>query len=136
LFLIEQYCSRLCLDCGFFIFNKKWSLLQPFKFGRSREMKYLKAENVLPEEVIELIQRYIDGEFVYIPRKIGKKRAWGEKSGARKDLKERNSRIYKKYMDGATIEELSRDCFLSEQSIRRIISQEKLLFSNSIYNCL
>lgn len=99
-------------------------------------MKYLKAENVLPEEVIELIQRYVDGEYVYIPRKAGKKRAWGEKSGARKDLKERNSSIYKRYMDGAAVEELSKEWFLSEQSIRRIISQEKLLLSNSLHNCL
>ncbi len=32
-------------------------------------MKYEKAQNILPEDVIELIQEYIDGGYLYIPRK-------------------------------------------------------------------
>lgn len=41
-------------------------------------MRYIKAQKVLPEEVIELIQKYVDGEFIYIPRKDGKQKAWGK----------------------------------------------------------
>lgn len=99
-------------------------------------MKYVKAQNVLPEEVIKLIQKYVDGEFIYIPRKDGKQKAWGEKSGARESLGKRNSQIYINYLNGASVADLSRDCYLSEQSIRRIISQEKVRFSNSVHNCL
>lgn len=50
-------------------------------------MKHVKAHNVLPKEVIELIQKYIDGEYVYIPRKSENEKAWGEKNGTRNSLK-------------------------------------------------
>ncbi len=32
-------------------------------------MSYKKAEHILPLEIIELIQNYVDGECIYIPRK-------------------------------------------------------------------
>lgn len=99
-------------------------------------MKYIKAQNVLPERVIKIIQEYVDGEYIYIPRKDGEQKAWGEKSGARKSLMVRNKEIYRRYNDGATIMGLSQEYFLSEQSIRRIISQEKTSFSNSVHNHL
>lgn len=88
-------------------------------------MKYINAQNVLPEEVIKIIQEHIDGEFLYIPRKNGNQLSWGEKSGARESLNERNIIISSNYKAGASIPELSQKYFLSEQSIRRIVSQEK-----------
>lgn len=88
-------------------------------------MKYIKAQDVLPEELIELIQKYVDGEFIYIPRKNGKQKAWGENSGTRESLNERNRRIFSEYQAGASVFELSGIHYLSEQSIRRIIRQEK-----------
>ena len=30
-------------------------------------MSYIKAENVLPQELIETIQQYVDGKLIYIP---------------------------------------------------------------------
>ncbi len=88
-------------------------------------MKYIKAQDILPEEMIKLLQQYVDGEYLYIPRKEGEKKTWGEMSGARSLLKERNQEIYKKYRSGRTAEELAMEYFLSEQSIRRILSQVK-----------
>ncbi len=99
-------------------------------------MKYVKAQNVLPAEVIRIIQQYVDGEFIYVPRKEGSQKAWGEKSGARDSLKERNSRIYAEYTSGIKVSELSRSYYLSEQSVRRILSQEKSRCSNSLHNGL
>ncbi|EMS69854.1 CD3324 family protein [Ruminiclostridium cellobioparum] len=99
-------------------------------------MKYLKAQNVLPKEVITIIQEFIDGEFIYIPRKDGQQRAWGEKSGARNSLKERNRQIYAEYIKGVPINSLISKYYLSEQSIRRIISMEKGLCSKSIHSRL
>lgn len=32
-------------------------------------MKYKKALDVLPAEVIKIIQQYVDGEFLYVPKK-------------------------------------------------------------------
>lgn len=99
-------------------------------------MKYIKAQNVLPAEVIRVIQQYVDGEFIYVPRKEGGQKAWGEKSGARNCLSERNSRIYGEYASGIKVSELSQSYYLSEQSIRRIISQEKPRRSISLHNHL
>ncbi len=99
-------------------------------------MKYIKAQDVLPEEIIELIQKYVDGEFLYIPRKSGGHKAWGEASGTRDSLLERNKSIYCDYRSGTAVSDLSRIYYLSEQSIRRIIGQEKQACSNSLHNRL
>jgi Mor transcription activator family. len=92
-------------------------------------MKYVKALDVLPEEIIKIIQEYVDGEYLYVPRKNENHKAWGEKSGIRKSLKVRNKEIYKKYLDGVTINQLTQEYYLTEKSIRRIISEQKALFS-------
>lgn len=92
-------------------------------------MKYIKAIDVLPKEVLEIIQEYIDGEYLYIPRKCENYKSWGEKSGIKNSLKIRNNQIYKKYRQGTTIYELSKEYFLSEKSIRRIINTEKRMCS-------
>ncbi|OPX42122.1 Mor transcription activator family protein [Ruminiclostridium hungatei] len=99
-------------------------------------MKYIKAQDVLPEEIIELIQEYVDGEFMYIPRKNGGHKAWGEASGTRESLLERNRKIYRDYRSGTSVPDLTKLYYLSEQSIRRIISQEKQKCSNSLHNHL
>ena len=88
-------------------------------------MKYEKAQNILPEDVIELIQQYIDGGYLYIPRKDDNKKAWGENSGTKDSLKERNREIFNKYNEGLSIKELNKQYYLTEHSIRRIIRQEK-----------
>ena len=40
-------------------------------------MGYIRAEEILPIEVIELIQQYVDGENIYIPRKTEHRQEWG-----------------------------------------------------------
>ena len=92
-------------------------------------MKYIKAIDVLPKEVIEIIQEYIDGEYLYIPRKRENHKSWGEKSGIKNILKERDIEIYEKYIKGLSISELSKEYFLSEKSIRRIIFNQKQICS-------
>ncbi|QGU94043.1 hypothetical protein GOM49_01840 [Clostridium bovifaecis] len=97
-------------------------------------MNYVKAQDVLPEEIVKIIQEYVDGKYLYVPRKNGHHKAWGEKSGIKNSLKVRNNEIYKKYIDGATINELTQEYYLSEKSIRRIIGQQKLMCSQSLQN--
>lgn len=92
-------------------------------------MKYVKAIDVLPQEIIEIIQNYVDGEYLYIPRKNDNKKSWSEKSGIKNILKERNIEIYEKYIKGLSISELSKEYFLSEKSIRRIIFNQKQICS-------
>lgn len=88
-------------------------------------MRYEKAQNILPEDVIELIQQYIEGGYLYIPTKGEHKKAWGENSGAKDSLKKRNIEIFNRYNEGASIKELTQEYYLTEHSIRRIIRQEK-----------
>lgn len=88
-------------------------------------MKYKKALDVLPADIIKIIQEYVDGEFLYVPKKEDNHKAWGEKSGIKKALKIRNIEIYQKYISGTSINELAKEYYLSDKSIRRIISDEK-----------
>ncbi len=45
-------------------------------------MKYTNAADVLPEELLNEILNYVNGELLYIPV-AGKKQKWGENSGSR-----------------------------------------------------
>ena len=56
-------------------------------------MSYRKAEEILPRELIEVIQQYVDGENIYIPRKLEHRKGWGERTQARQELDARNSAI-------------------------------------------
>jgi DNA-binding NarL/FixJ family response regulator len=88
-------------------------------------VSYQKAENILPREVLELIQNYIDGEYLYIPRKIEKKKTWGETTKIKQELSKRNVEIYKEYSAGMSIHALADLFFLSSKSIQRIVLAEK-----------
>lgn len=92
-------------------------------------MEYVKAHDVLPEEIVKILQEYVDGKYLYIPKKNNSHKAWGEKSGIKNDLKIRNTEIYKKHTKGATIAQLTHEYYLSDKSIRRIIREEKRLCS-------
>lgn len=90
-------------------------------------MSYIKAEQILPEEIIQLIQKYVDGEYIYIPRKNNNRREWGEKTLIRKELQVRNQSIYANYQKGYSIAELAKKYYLSEKSIQRIVQKEKII---------
>lgn len=88
-------------------------------------MSYRKAEEILPIEIIELIQRYVDGENIYIPRREENKKEWGTVTGIKGELSKRNQEIYSDYLQGMKTAVLSEKYFLSEKSIQRIICQIK-----------
>ena len=88
-------------------------------------MSYLKAESILPQEILELIQEYIDGGYLYIPRKSNNRKSWGEKTNSKQWIKKRNTEIYTRYINGLKISDLADQYFLSEKSIQRIVLQEK-----------
>lgn len=89
-------------------------------------MGYKRAEEILPVEVIELIQQYVDGASIYIPRKQENRQEWGIKTGYRWELENRNESIYNDYLSGAAICELANSYYLSEKSIQRILRQKRL----------
>ena len=69
-------------------------------------MSYIKADEVLPQHIIKIIQQYIDGENIYIPKKKGSRSSWGEKTGAKTELFRRNSLIYRDYLNGINEKEI------------------------------
>ncbi|SNT02206.1 Mor transcription activator family protein [Anaerovirgula multivorans] len=84
-------------------------------------MGYVKATDVLPQDLLDRIQNYIDGEYIYIPRKTENRKAWGEKTNTKAENLIRNMGIYSDYLNGVTVDELSEKYFLSPKSIQRII---------------
>lgn len=88
-------------------------------------MGYVKADDILPPEIIKLIQSYIDGENIYIPRKDSNKKKWGHGTQIRQELRERNFLIYNDYKQGFRLSDLAGKYFLSEKSIQRVIREMK-----------
>ena len=86
-------------------------------------MRYIKAEEILPEALIRQIQEYADGVYIYIPRKPGTRHKWGQETAYKAELQARNDRIRRDHDAGLGIEALSREYHLSEKSIRRILQQ-------------
>ena len=70
-------------------------------------MSYIKAEEVLPQNVIAMIQQYIDGQNIYIPKKNNSRAEWGEKTGIKTELEIRNRSIYDDYLLGLNTESLA-----------------------------
>ena len=84
-------------------------------------MGYKRAEDILPIEVIELIQLYVDGENIYIPRKSANRQEWGAGTQIKQELLKRNQQIYKDYLAGSKTSELACKYYLSKKSIQRIL---------------
>lgn len=88
-------------------------------------MRYVRAREVIPEKLLKQIQEYVDGEYLYIPRKEAEKRSWGEKNHAREELDRRNAEIYHASLQGLSMKELAARYFLSEKSIGRIVAEQR-----------
>ena len=84
-------------------------------------MCYKNGKDVLPAKLLKELQKYIQGEILYIPKEGNIRKAWGENNGTRKLIRERNMEIYKFYKSGETITLLSESYNLSEDSIRKIV---------------
>ncbi|MFE4714014.1 MULTISPECIES: CD3324 family protein [unclassified Paenibacillus] len=87
-------------------------------------MKYQNAQRMLPEELLHSIQEYVQAGYLYIPARQGKKKQWGECSGYKQMLQDRNEEIMRNFRSGLTVKELAHHYYLSERSIRRIIRSQ------------
>lgn len=89
-------------------------------------MKYKNAGAILPTELIEEIQKYVQGEFLYIPKKDKQtKRAVTE---YKTELEKRNNRIYKMHLEGMSNQQLAQNFSLAQSSIRRILIEQRKRF--------
>lgn len=89
-------------------------------------MGYVRAEDILPKEILELVQQYADGQTIYVPRKSECHKSWGAGTKTKNSLMLRNSKMYEEYKKGTTIRELSERYFLTEKSVQRIIRNLKI----------
>lgn len=84
-------------------------------------MRYEKAQDILPSNIIEILQQYMEGGYIYIPKKEENKKSWGENTSTKNELKKRNEEIMFKFSKGKSVKDLSKEYYLTEASIRRII---------------
>ncbi|MBW5448269.1 hypothetical protein GE107_19670 [Cohnella sp. CFH 77786] len=101
---------------GFFVLSS---------WRRTPAVIYKNGKDVLPPSLFEELQKRIPGELIYIPKPPKQRAGWGEVSGTRKLLAERNEEIRRFYLDGWSVSELERKYHLSEDSIRRIVVKPK-----------
>lgn len=83
-------------------------------------MNYENAADILPEDLLKRVQKFAAGKLIYVPETIGK-RSWGETSGYKQYLTERNQEINDKFISGSTIENLADEYNLSVESIKKIV---------------
>ncbi|ASN06485.1 CD3324 family protein [Virgibacillus necropolis] len=84
-------------------------------------MSYVKANKILPEELIVELQKYVQGETLYIPKSKSNYQKWGTCSGGRKVLDERNACIQIGFNNGKSIDQLADEYFLSTETIKKIV---------------
>jgi len=88
-------------------------------------VKYINADTIFPEELLKEIQRHIPGGLIYIPRPKDAHKKWGENSGSRRTVQERNNGIRQLFAAGTTIDQLAEQYCLSVDSIKKIVYCKK-----------
>lgn len=92
-------------------------------------MSYKNGKEVLPPSLLKEMQKYIQGELVYIPKESSQRAGWGEVSGSRDLILKRNQEMYQLYCTGSTLGELEQKYHLSIDSIRKIIYQTRTMYN-------
>lgn len=85
-------------------------------------MSYINANMVLPKELINEIQKYVNGVSLYIPKVPEAKSVC---SSYRLEICKRNQEIYEMFLHGEKVSKLAATYFLSEKSIYRILGKAK-----------
>lgn len=84
-------------------------------------MKYRNAGEFLPQELLSELQKFAEGELIYVPNLPQRKAGWGTRNGSREKYALRNMQMVHHYQRGESIEDLSKKYFLSTDSIKKII---------------
>ena len=64
------------------------------------------------------------GGYLYVPADQAQQKRWGEASGYRQELQQRNHQIVEEFQNGTSMEVLAKKYFLSVSAIRKIIYQK------------
>ncbi len=98
------------------------ALLMHYQIKEEARMKYENAQAILPDGLVKELQNYIQGGYIYVP--VEHQKRWGEVSGYRQELRERNRQIREEYRGGDSVDVLSEKYGLSSYAIRKIIYQK------------
>ena len=85
-------------------------------------MGYINANDILPMELINEIQKYVQGVNLYIPKIPEMKKT---DNSYKHELYGRNKEIYDLFQAGNKVSELAKMYYLSDKSIYRILGQMK-----------
>lgn len=88
-------------------------------------MNYRNGRDVLPPSLLKELQKHIEGELIYIPKKSNERVGWGVNSGTRQMIERRNEEIYSLHCSGHTVEHLTKTYHLSVDSIRKVIFKKR-----------
>ena len=82
-------------------------------------MKYRNAAELLPLQLLQELQKYAQGETIYISKV--RRKPWGEGTDAKSFYSKRDADVRKHYSHGADLRKLSEDYFISEDAVKKII---------------
>lgn len=85
-----------------------------------KTVNYENAADILPEDLLRRVQKFAAGKLIYVPETTAK-RSWGETSGYKRYLAERNQEIKEKFISGFTVKNLADEYNLSVESIKKIV---------------
>ena len=84
-------------------------------------MKYRNASEILPDDLLKELQKYTQGEILYVPSDKSRKE-WGSDTGAKRFYMQRNEEIrYKYFIQKLTIDAICNEYDLSYDTVRKII---------------
>ncbi|WP_078394860.1 CD3324 family protein [Shouchella patagoniensis] len=88
-------------------------------------MAYKSASIVLPKKLIKEIQKDVQGETIYIPKKETAYYQWGERSGTKAFIHKRNAAMKQAFSEEISIEQLAARHHLAVETIKKIVSVKK-----------
>ncbi|MGM0862060.1 MAG: CD3324 family protein [Bacillota bacterium] len=84
-------------------------------------MAYVKATAILPEKLISEIQKYVQGETIYILKTVASHQKWGTCSGTRKLIDDRNALMKRAFKNGRTIDQLADEYYLAIETVKKVV---------------
>jgi len=84
-------------------------------------MKYVKAQSIFPKSLLVEMQKYVQGEMIYIPKPQCEHKKWGANTGSRKTIAQRNENIVQAFKAGTKIAQLAEIYSLAEDTIKKIV---------------
>lgn len=84
-------------------------------------MRYVNANDILPKELLDEIQKYVRGDLIYIPKPEKERVQWGVHTGERLRLQKRNEQIKMLFKQGKSLQSLAETFHLSIETIKKIV---------------